>query len=215
MVGAQAWQLSLPCCPASCFERALQSSSSPGILPLGRVLGSGLWSQLLPVSPSTCPPSPAQVWSTFVGEDAGPACHAEIHMPFLGQLLGHLILCRTRKSWEISWVALDALHHLFRFILQQKCTTLPEDNAEHPQRQREREAAITSWLSLPSTSNITTAFGKYLQPSERTDIVLVAIEAMRDSSTYDKEEASSILDMAMREPACWLTEVSGLWLPCP
>ena len=43
----------------------------------------------------------------------------------------------------------------------------------------------------------------------------MAIEAMRDSSIYDKEEASSILDVAVREPASWLTEVSGLWLPCP
>ncbi|XP_029876474.1 uncharacterized protein LOC115343976 [Aquila chrysaetos chrysaetos] len=154
--------------------------------------------------------SSVEVWSIFVGDDASPACHTEIHMPVLGQLLGHLILCRTCKSWEISWVALDALHHLFRFILQQKCTTLPEDNAEHPQRQREQEAAITSWLSLPSTSNTTMAFGKYLQPSERTDIVLVAIEAMRDSSIYDKEEASSILDVAVREPASWLTEVPNI-----
>ena len=33
MAGTQAWQLSLPCCPASCFGRALQSSDSLGILP--------------------------------------------------------------------------------------------------------------------------------------------------------------------------------------
>ena len=43
----------------------------------------------------------------------------------------------------------------------------------------------------------------------------MAIEAMTDSSIYDKEEASSILHVAMREPASWLVEVSGLWLPCP
>ncbi|KAK4809451.1 hypothetical protein QYF61_014794 [Mycteria americana] len=191
--------------------------------------------------------------------------------------------------------------------------TLPQGNPKHPQHQRKREAENTSWLSSPSTSNITTglkraalrcpsssssppgcqqalvlcrastlgprpqpssltlralsshppppsdcspcfqlscghccqhgraisrqscshcsakqhrqgtrcdtssrpAFGKYLQPSEKTDIVLVAVEAMTDSSIYDKEEASSILHVAMREPASWLTEVSGLWLPCP
>ncbi|KAM6042948.1 maestro heat-like repeat-containing protein family member 7 [Theristicus caerulescens] len=155
---------------------------------------------------ATC--SSVEVCSTFLGDDDSPACHTEIRIPILGQLLGRLILCRTCKNWEISWGALDALHHLFRFLLQQKCTTLPEDNPEHPERQREREAENTSWLS--STSSITMAFGKYLQPSEKRDVVLVAIEAMRNSSIYDKEEASSILDVAMREPDSWMTEVPSI-----
>ncbi|KAK4809423.1 hypothetical protein QYF61_019995 [Mycteria americana] len=33
---------------------------------------------------------------------------------------------------------------------------------------------------------------------------------MTDSSIYDKEEASSILHVAMREPASWLTEVPNI-----
>lgn len=53
-------------------------------------------------------------------------------------------------------------------------------------------------------------FGNYLQQSERTDIILMVIEALRDSSIYDKEEASSVLDMAIEDPASWLTDVSGL-----
>lgn len=53
-------------------------------------------------------------------------------------------------------------------------------------------------------------FGNYLQQSERTDIILKVIEALRDSSIYDKEEASSVLDMAIEDPASWLTDVSGL-----
>ncbi|KAM6238911.1 maestro heat-like repeat-containing protein family member 7 [Spheniscus humboldti] len=154
--------------------------------------------------------SSVQVWSTFVGDNDSPACHTEIRIPLLGQLLGRLILCCTCKNREISWGALDALHYLFRFILQQKCTTLPDNNPEHPQRQRQGEADDTSWLASPSASNITMAFGKYLQPSEKTDIVLVAIEAMRDSRMYDKEEASRILDVAVREPASWLTEVPNI-----
>ncbi|KAM6032625.1 maestro heat-like repeat-containing protein family member 7 [Theristicus caerulescens] len=148
--------------------------------------------------------------STSLGDDASPACHTEIRIPILGQLLGRLILCHACKNWEISWGALDALHHLFRFLLQQKCMALPEANPEHPERQREREAENTSWLASPSTSSITMAFGKYLQPSEKRDVVLVAIEAMRDSSIYDKEEASSILDVAMKEPDSWLAEVPSI-----
>lgn len=53
-------------------------------------------------------------------------------------------------------------------------------------------------------------FGNYLQQSERTDIILMVIEALRDSNIYDKQEASSVLDMAIQDPASWLTDVSGL-----
>lgn len=38
----------------------------------------------------------------------------------------------------------------------------------------------------------------------------MVIEALRDSSIYDKQEASSLLDMAIQDPASWLTDVSGL-----
>lgn len=53
-------------------------------------------------------------------------------------------------------------------------------------------------------------FRNYLQQSERTDIILMVIEALRDSNIYDKQEASSVLDMAIEDPASWLTDVSGL-----
>ncbi|KFV05913.1 Maestro heat-like repeat-containing protein family member 7, partial [Pterocles gutturalis] len=49
-------------------------------------------------------------------------------------------------------------------------------------------------------------FGKYLQPFERTGIILTAIEAMTDTSIY-KEVASSVLDEAMKDPDSWLTDV--------
>ncbi|KFW65306.1 Maestro heat-like repeat-containing protein family member 7, partial [Pygoscelis adeliae] len=50
----------------------------------------------------------------------------------------------------------------------------------------------------------------YLRPSEKTDIVLTAIEALRDSSIYDKQVASSVLNMTMGEPAFWLTDVPSI-----
>lgn len=58
-------------------------------------------------------------------------------------------------------------------------------------------------------------FGKYLQQSQRTDVILKVIEALRDSNTYDKQEVSGVLDMAIEDPASWLTDVSGLQLDCP
>ncbi|XP_029862371.1 maestro heat-like repeat-containing protein family member 7 [Aquila chrysaetos chrysaetos] len=53
-------------------------------------------------------------------------------------------------------------------------------------------------------------FGIYLQPSERTDVVLTAIDAMRDSSICDKQVACSLLYMAMRDPASWLMDTQKI-----
>ncbi|KAK4809577.1 hypothetical protein QYF61_019999 [Mycteria americana] len=89
--------------------------------------------------------------------------------------------------------------------------TLPEDTPEHQQVQREWEAESTSSCSsLRKASTLTMACKNYLWPSEKTDVVLTAIEAMRDSSTYDKQVASGVLNMIMREPASWLTDVPGI-----
>ncbi|KAK2516126.1 hypothetical protein Q9966_015174 [Columba livia] len=48
---------------------------------------------------------------------------------------------------------------------------------------------------------------RYLRTSERTDIVLVFIEAMRDSSTFDKKRATDLLDMVMEFPDFWLADL--------
>lgn len=59
-------------------------------------------------------------------------------------------------------------------------------------------------------------FGGYLRPAERTDVILTAIEAMVDSSIYDKEAACSVMAVAMEDHAFWMPEVSNLWaLPHP
>ncbi|KAK2512953.1 hypothetical protein Q9966_016261 [Columba livia] len=48
---------------------------------------------------------------------------------------------------------------------------------------------------------------RYLRTSERTDIVLVFIEVMRDSSIYDKKRATDLLDMVMEFPDFWLADL--------
>ncbi|XP_064903904.1 uncharacterized protein LOC135577713 [Columba livia] len=48
---------------------------------------------------------------------------------------------------------------------------------------------------------------RYLRTSERTDIVLVFIEAMRDSSIFDKKRATDLLDMVMEFPDFWLADL--------
>lgn len=49
-------------------------------------------------------------------------------------------------------------------------------------------------------------FAKYLKSFERTDVILVTIEAMRDSSIFDKGEARNMLDLVMRYPDYWLAD---------
>ncbi|KAK2521516.1 hypothetical protein Q9233_010760 [Columba guinea] len=130
--------------------------------------------------------------------------YVEIQMPILGQLLGHLLLFLSFKEEETSCLALDALCFLFQFKHQQHCATLPEENAH---LQEDCEAKTTSLRSSPSAAHIIEFFAEDLQPCEKTDVVLVLIEAMRDSSTFDKEVARNMLNMVKRNCDFWLVDV--------
>ncbi|XP_065551138.1 maestro heat-like repeat-containing protein family member 7 [Lathamus discolor] len=162
--------------------------------------------------------SSVQIWN-LLGHDDSSSHHGIIGDRFLGQLLGCLIVCSTSKIWNIQKEAWDALQHLFGFIQQKKRTTSPEDDAEHPQGGGKRKAGKPSLLSVSSTRSIAQAFGEYLHPQDKTVIVLRAIGAMTDSCVCDKEELISILNVAMTEPASWLTEVpmvsSSIWKYLP
>ncbi|KGL89229.1 Maestro heat-like repeat-containing protein family member 7, partial [Charadrius vociferus] len=50
-------------------------------------------------------------------------------------------------------------------------------------------------------------FAEYLRPFEKTDIVIVVIEALRDSSIFGTGAARNILDLFMRYPDFWLEDV--------
>ncbi|XP_071654726.1 maestro heat-like repeat-containing protein family member 7 [Patagioenas fasciata] len=101
---------------------------------------------------------------------------AEIQMPILGQLLGHLLLFLSFKEEETSCLALDTLCFLFQFKRQQHCSklcpvlakllcltsssvfpcflgvTLPEENA---QLQEDWEAEVASLTSSSRAPQIT------------------------------------------------------------
>ncbi|KAM8991262.1 maestro heat-like repeat-containing protein family member 7 isoform 1-T1 [Ara ararauna] len=147
-----------------------------------------------------------QIWS-LLGHDDSSSHHGTINNCFLGQLLGHLIVCRSSKVWEIQQEALLALHHLCRYIQQQKCMTSPEDDPELPQGGGKTEAGKYSCICLCSTRDTAKAFEEYLHPADKTFILLRAIEAMKDSHACDEEELISIVNVAEEEPASWLTEV--------
>ncbi|XP_071658794.1 uncharacterized protein [Patagioenas fasciata] len=136
-------------------------------------------------------------------EERHASC-AGMQMPIIGQLLGHLLLLLSFKEEETSRLALDALCLLFQFKYQQRWATLTEENT---QLQGDLEAETTSLRTSPSATHIIESFAEYLQPSERSDLVRVFIEATTDSSTFDKEAARSVLDMAKGNPDLWLVDV--------
>lgn len=43
----------------------------------------------------------------------------------------------------------------------------------------------------------------------------MAIEALTADDSYDRQMGSDVLDMAVTDPASWLTDVGALWLDCP
>ncbi|XP_074455444.1 uncharacterized protein LOC141748019 [Larus michahellis] len=52
-------------------------------------------------------------------------------------------------------------------------------------------------------------FAQHLTPYEATSIVLVTIEAMRDSSMFDREATRNIVDLFTRYPDFWLEDLAA------
>lgn len=52
-------------------------------------------------------------------------------------------------------------------------------------------------------------------PSERTYIILAAMEVMTETTVFDKMVGEHILEVAMGDLDFWLTDVTGLWMDCP
>ncbi|XP_064495785.1 maestro heat-like repeat family member 5 [Pseudopipra pipra] len=128
---------------------------------------------------------------------AGPVCSGEIQLPLLGKLLGRLILFRFSEE-QTSCAAFHALFALAEFIFESRL----KDRAD----QVHWEAVTTSALCSLSARDCAKTFGKYLQSHERTDVILVAIEALGDASILDQQVPSSLLDVALEDPDVWLTD---------
>lgn len=107
MAGAQAWQLSLPCCPASCLGRALQSSDSRGVLPQADSCVRGFGrsccpSALLPVLPPS-PRSGAPLSETMTVLPATPRSVSP-SWDSCWDVLSFATLVRTRRSAGGLWM---------------------------------------------------------------------------------------------------------------
>ncbi|KAK2514603.1 hypothetical protein Q9966_015666 [Columba livia] len=94
----------------------------------------------------------------------------------------------------------ELLQNIFQMLL-----TLSSSKREHV---RQRAVGRIEGLSFMLAENPTLGlFAEYLQPPERTDMVLVFIEAMSDSSTFGKEAARNMLNMVMGNCDFWLVDV--------
>ncbi|XP_023794281.1 uncharacterized protein LOC111937248 [Cyanistes caeruleus] len=135
---------------------------------------------------------------SFGRDSFGPACPEDISVPVMGRLVGRLILFRYSEE-QTSYTAFHALFSLAEFLYKSR----PRDGPD----QFAWEAVTTSSLCYLSIRDCTQVFGKYLHSRERTDVILEAIQAMRDASILDKQVPSSMLDVAMEDPKFWLTDV--------
>ncbi|KAM6225827.1 maestro heat-like repeat-containing protein family member 7 [Porphyrio hochstetteri] len=98
---------------------------------------------------------------------------------------------------------MTALLYLLDFFQLQESRAAAKDEV----RQLRCQPKATSLLHKPSTRDLMTALVPYLRRAERTGIVLTTIEAMRDSSIFEKEGAREVVDVIMIDPDFWLEDV--------
>ncbi|XP_039375076.1 maestro heat-like repeat-containing protein family member 7 [Mauremys reevesii] len=124
----------------------------------------------------------------------------------LGQLVGCLTLCCVEQEQEIWQSAVEGLHHLFSFMQLLKSKMLVKHGAEYRQILKDSQTERAFWVT--NISNITSLFGKYFNPSESMDFLLVAIDGVRDSSVHDAVTARNMLHMILEVPGLGLVRVS-------
>ncbi|XP_040399352.1 uncharacterized protein LOC121063085 [Cygnus olor] len=138
--------------------------------------------------------------------NGSPGTHKEVHIPILGQLLGHLFIssCGTDSN---SCTALDALYHFYAFLTDGRECSLTNDMENYAERRKKLKDTAFPFTVMSAPCDIAKAFGEYLFPSERLDVILTALEALQDSRFHDKKGACSVLDAALEDPDYWLTDV--------
>ncbi|NXK20111.1 MROH5 protein, partial [Arenaria interpres] len=126
----------------------------------------------------------------------GHKCFKTHEFEMLGKLVGHLILCCTCKDRGTRQEAAEALHHLYTFARQlfsrwhglhdKQQLQLPEGwPANQPRHPSHSSYAIKVFLM----------FMKYLQPTDRVDVILTAIKSLRAPSAYSFKVAALMVDV--------------------
>ncbi|XP_074738189.1 uncharacterized protein LOC141948977 [Strix uralensis] len=100
--------------------------------------------------------------------------------------------------------------------LLQAAETLPEqENPEHPDLQAGWDADSTRLPPPLDSSDVMLVFEESLQPSQATDTVLVATEALTADDFYARQMGSNVLDMAVRDPESWLMDARKMQVLLP
>ncbi|NXS68455.1 MROH1 protein, partial [Pandion haliaetus] len=129
-------------------------------------------------------------------------CSKTHQFVMLGRLVGHLTLCCTCKDKGTRHEAAEALHHLHTFVLQQR-SRWPWLHDTGQLQLQEGWQARQPWqlLQTSHTSKIFLMFTKYLQPSDRADIILMAIKSLRAPSAYSISMAAHMVDVLVADHA--------------
>ncbi|KFP07975.1 Maestro heat-like repeat-containing protein family member 7, partial [Calypte anna] len=131
-------------------------------------------------------------------------CSPTHRFDMLGELVGHLTFCSTCHNTVTSRNAAEALYHLHTLILQQ------------------RDAVGDARGDKSPLSFIPQMFMKYLQPSHRVDITLMAMKNMKEPGQYSSQLSTYLVDTLLSEPVFQTWQVQrivwamyGNWLSAP
>nr|XP_021142028.1 maestro heat-like repeat-containing protein family member 7 isoform X3 [Columba livia] len=138
-------------------------------------------------------------------------CSEAQQFPMLGRLVGHLTLCCTCKNQRTCEKAAQALFHLHKFILVQKRRWPQLDNSEeqqHLEHWQERHSHQL-WLNTYARESFK-LFTKYLQPSSRANIILIAIKNMRSQSDHSISLAAYMVETLVSGSAFYSEQVQNI-----
>ncbi|XP_052632027.1 maestro heat-like repeat-containing protein family member 6 [Harpia harpyja] len=129
-------------------------------------------------------------------------CSKTHQFVMLGKLVGHLTLCCTCKDKGTRHEAAEALHHLHTFVLQQR-SRWPWLHDTGQLQLQEGWQATQPWQLLHTShiGKIFLMFTKYLQPSDRADVILMAIKSLRAPSAYSISLAAHMVDVLVADHA--------------
>ncbi|XP_073904780.1 maestro heat-like repeat-containing protein family member 7 [Castor canadensis] len=121
-----------------------------------------------------------------------------------GKLMGILGLFCVHSNAEISTGASEALHYLFKIlVLQRSSKHKTEIMLKELQKHFRRE-----WFA--SMQDLTLFFRKYLTPTERADVIMLAMEAMTSSNSHNIRAASKVLRMILKSAIPEISKVSEI-----
>ncbi|XP_025001178.2 uncharacterized protein LOC107050557 isoform X1 [Gallus gallus] len=125
-------------------------------------------------------------------EQSPSVSYDELRLPVLGQLVGCLILCCAFVQEEKTCrCALSALRHLYRFVLwRSRWEGQLDEQGKLEQWEADHEFSLT-WTT--NTTVILLRFEKHFHSSEKTDLILLALQGMRDCSNYNTQVASTLM----------------------